>query len=235
MIKDNKVVQLLLTLCVGIVIGVVVYPTKSIREEERSTYQQQLSKLTEQHSAELSSTKQDLRKKEIELKEFKQDTEKKMVKLTQQVSDLKSKQKTAYYKVIKPDGTIEIKKFSESEVTESTQVVSQIQEEFKEKITSLEKRWSEIHEKRVSDIKKEFDSKESQYQLTIAKLEKEKKVDINPKRFGLELGYTTLSRYYVHTTADVVGPLFLGLHGDIDSSLSINQGGALGLGVGIRF
>lgn len=234
-VKDSRLIQLILTLCLGVIIGALAYPSKSIREEERSTYQNQLTKLKEQHASELSSAKQEFSKKETEFKEFKQDTEKKLVKLTQQVTDLKSKQKTSYYKLIKPDGTIEIKKFSESEVTESTKVVSKIQEEFKERISSLEKRWSDIHEQRVLDIKKQFDTKESEYQLTIAELKKEKKIEINQKRFGLEFGYTTQSRYYVHSTADVVGPVFFGLHGEIDSSLSINQNGALGLGVGIRF
>lgn len=234
-VRESRLIQLILTLCLGVIIGALAYPSKSIREEERSIYQHQLAKLKEQHAVELSSVKQEFSKKETELKDFKQDTEKKLIKLTQQVSDLKSKQKTSYYKLVKPDGTIEIKKFSESEVTESTKVVSTIQEEFKQRISSLERRWSDIHEQRVTDIKKQFDAKESEYQLTIAELKKEKKIDINQKRFGLEFGYTTQSRYYVHSIADVVGPVFFGLHGEIDSSLSLNQNGALGLGVGIRF
>jgi hypothetical protein len=235
LVKESRLLQLILAMCSGVIIGAVFYPTKSIREEERSLYEQKLAKVKDQHSVELSTVKQDLQKRETELKTFKQESEKKTLRLTQQISDLKSKQKTAYYKLIKPDGTVEIKKFSESEVTESTKVISQIQEEFRLQISSLESRWSEIHEKRVSDIKKTFDTKESEYQTTIAKLEKEKKIEINQKRFGVEFGYTSSSRYYVHSSADIVGPVFFGLHGEIDSSFLINQGGALGFGLGIRF
>src|SRR5690606_32585529 len=119
--------------------------------------------------------------------------------------------------------------FSESEVTESTKVIAQIQEEFKTKIESIEKKWSDVHRERVLELKKEYDSKLEEYQKKIVELEKDKIVDINKKSFGVEVGLVTGLNYYGHVTYDVFGPFFLGLHTQLGSSVSA------GAGIGIRF
>ena len=130
-----------------------------------------------------------------------------------------------------PDGTIEIKKFTESEVNESSKVITQIQEEFKTKIDKIETKWSEIHKERVAKLQKDFDSKESGYQKTIEELTKSKTVSVNEKHFGLEAGMMSNKNYYGHVTADLWGPVFVGVHGEVGA----NNDNKLGAGIGLRF
>jgi uncharacterized membrane-anchored protein YhcB (DUF1043 family) len=218
-------------LLIGVTIGAVFYPTKKIEEKLHYQYQQEISSLKEVHSKEVQEVNEKYASSLKENKELHIETERKVSKLTTEIKSLQSKQKTAYYKLIKPDGTIEIKKFTESEVNESSKVVTQIQEEFKTKIDKIETKWSEIHKERVAKLQKDFDSKESGYQKTIEELTKSKTVSINEKRFGLEAGMMTNKNYYGHATADLWGPVFIGIHGE----LGANNDNKLGAGVGLRF
>ena len=218
-------------LLIGITIGAIFYPTKKIEEKITAKYEQEISSLKEVHSKEQSELTEKYAASLKENKELHIESEKKITKLTSEVKNLQSKQKTAYYKLIKPDGTIEIKKFTESEVTESTKVVTQIQEEFKTKIDKIETKWAEIHKERVTKLQKDFDSKESEYKKTIEELTKSKTVSINEKRFGLEAGMMSNKNYYGHATADLWGPVFVGIHGEIGS----DNDNKLGAGLGIRF
>lgn len=219
----------MLTLIIGVTIGAVFYPTKRIEERERQKHEEETRTLKEQHSKEISSIQDKYNAKTQEVTEIKIEMERKVTTLTTQVKELKSKQKTSFYKLIKPDGTIEIKKFSETEVDESTRVITQIQEEFRQKIDSIEKKWSEIHKERVEKLSKEFTAKEQEYKRKLDELEKSKVTEINKKSFGVEAGMLLNANYYGHATYDVVGPLFLGLHAEFGTS---STGGA---GVGIRF
>jgi hypothetical protein len=221
-----------LTLLFGLILGAVFYPTKNIEEKVSQKYEQEIASLKEQHSKELTRSKETLDASVRQYSQQLSEKEKKISILMSQVTDLKSKQKTVYYKVIKPDGTIEIKKFSETEVSESTKVVTQIQEEFKEKLAAIEKKYEEIHTKRVVELKKEFNSKEQEYKKTIASLEQSKTTTANPKKFGAEVGYNTEKQYYIHGTGTLVGPLFLGLHGESNRQTDKKS---IGLGIGINF
>lgn len=218
-------------LLIGITIGAVFYPTKKIEEKLTYKFQQEISSLKEVHAKEVQEVTEKYTSSLRENKELHIESERKISKLTSEVKNLQSKQKTAYYKLIKPDGTIEIKKFTESEVNESTKVVTQIQEEFKTKIDQIETRWSEIHKERVAKLQKDFDSKESGYQKTIEELTKSKTVSINEKRFGLEAGMMSNKNYYGHATADLWGPVFVGVHGEVGT----NNDNKLGAGIGLRF
>jgi hypothetical protein len=229
LIAGSKILQLILIFLLGMIIGVVFYPTKHIETKLTKIHQEEIATLKEQHQKELSVEHDKYSKLETNSKEYHVQSELNISKLTTQVSTLKSKQKTSYYKLVKPDGTVEIKKFTESEVDESTKVVTSIQEEFKQKIDSIEKKWESIHKDRVAEIQKDFSSKEETYKKTIDELQKSKVVDINKKSFGLEAGALLNGNYYGHVTYDVLGPLFLGLHSQLGTSPT---GGA---GIGIRF
>jgi uncharacterized membrane-anchored protein YhcB (DUF1043 family) len=223
-------IRYVLVLLVGITVGAVFYPTKTIEEKLTYKYEQEISKQKETYEKSISDITEKYAESLKENKELHIESEKKISKLTSEVRDLKSKQKTAYYKLIKPDGTIEIKKFSESEVTESTKVVTQIQEEFKTKIDQIETKWSEIHKERVSKLQKEFASKETEYQKTIEELQKSKKVTVNEKHSSIEAGMMTDKSYYGHVTTDLWGPVFIGVHGEKSENDT-----RVGAGVGIRF
>jgi hypothetical protein len=235
MIQDllsNQYVKLIGTLLIGITIGALFYPTKHIEEKLTQKHQEEITALKETHQKEVSDVLERYSATLKENKELHIESEKKITKLTEEVKTLQSKQKTAYYKIVRPDGTIEIKKFTESEVNESSKVVTQIQEEFKKKVDSIETKWSEIHKERVAKMQSEFNSKESEYKKTIDELQKSKTVTINEKHFGIEAGILTNKDYYGHATMDVWGPMFLGVHGELGQN---GHDSRLGAGVGLRF
>jgi hypothetical protein len=224
-------VRLVGVLLLGVTIGAIFYPTKRIEEKITQKYEQEIATIKETHQKEVDSVQEEFLKVASEYHSYHDEMEKKVSSLTVEVKTLQSKQKTAYYKIVKPDGTIEIKKFTESEVNESSKVITQVQEEFKRKVESIETKWQSIHETRVTQIKKEFDSKESEYKKTIEELSKSKTVSVNEKRFGLEAGMLSDKNYYGHATADLWGPVFVGVHGE----LGPNNDNKLGAGVGLRF
>lgn len=217
-------------LILGVTVGALFYPTSRIEEKLTKKYEQEILSLKETHAKETQELNEKYLTKVEENFNLKIETEKKLSVLALEIRDLKSKQKTAYYKLVKPDGTIEIKKFSETEVTESSKVIVQIQEEFKQKIDQIEIKWSEIHKERVSKIQKDFNNKESEYQKTIAQLQFSKTTTTNEKRFGLEIGLLTDKSYYAHSTMDLWGPLYLGVQGQMNDKQK-----EIGLGIGLRF
>ena len=223
-------VRLVGVLLIGITIGVVFYPSKRIEEKSTSKYEQEIASIKEVHSKELKEVNDKYSSSLLENKELHVQSEKKISSLTTEVKNLQSKQKTSYYKIVKPDGTVEIKKFSESEVSESSSVITQIQQEFKNKIDQIDTKYATIHKERVEKIQKDYQSKEQEYQKTIAELTKSKVTTTNEKRFGIEAGMNQDKDYYGHATADLWGPVFLGIHGEIKKDDS-----KLGAGIGIRF
>lgn len=225
-------VRLVGVLLVGITIGVVFYPSKRIEEKLTQKHQEEIAILKESHSKETKDLTEKYDSVVAESKSIKSESERKISKLTDEVKTLKSKTKVATYKLVKPDGTIEERTFTENEVDESSHVVTQIQEEFKQKVESIENRYAAIHSERVLALKKEFDSKESEYKKTIDELQKSKTVSVNEKRFGIEAGITNEKNYYGHATMDVWGPTFVGVHGQVGPN---NDSNNLGIGLGLRF
>lgn len=235
MLKDllqKEWFRLVGVLLIGITIGVIFYPSKRIEERLSQKHQEEISLLKDQSSKEKIELNEKLSIAEKQTRESHIQSEQKISKLTEEIKTLQSKQKTSYFKLIKPDGTVEIKKFTESEITESSKVISSIQEEFKQKIDSIEIKWSTIHQERLLKIQREFELKENQYKKTINELEYSKVTQTNEKKFGIEAGITSDKNYYGHATIDIWGPTFIGLHGEVDSSNTNNK---LGVGLGLRF
>ena len=228
-VKNTSWVQFLIVLIVGVAIGALFYPTKHIVETERQKHEEETKILKEQHSKELSQVHETLDKTTQSYAEFRKESDHKISTLTTENVTLKSNVKTSYYKIVKPDGTIEIKKFSETQVDESKQVITSIQEEFKEKVASIETKWETIHKDRVATLSKQFDLKEAEYKHRIDEFEKSKVTDINKKSFGVEAGILTDLTYYGHITYDIFGPIFLGLQSQFGTSTGA------GVGLGLRF
>jgi hypothetical protein len=227
----NEVFRSFLILIVGVTIGILFYPSKRIEEKISQKYEKQVSLLKEEHKKEIENLTEkysaSLKQTLVKLEE----SEKRVSHLLIDIRDLKSKQKVAKFKIVRPDGTIEEKEFTETETSESSKVITQIQEEFKTKIAQIEQKWADIHKQRVLELKRDFEKKQSEYESTIASLKKEKKETVNEKRFGLEIGLLNNKNYYGHGTMDLWGPMFIGLHGEMGQ---INNS-QFGIGVGIRF
>ena len=218
-------------LLIGITIGVLFYPTKRIEERMTIKHNAETAALRDHWAAANQRDREEFQAKLQEEKTLRIESEKKVVQLTSEVKTLQSKQKTAYYKIVRPDGTIEEKQFTSSEVNESSQVITQIQVEFKTKIEQIESKWMEIHKKRVTELQTEFASKEASYKKTIYEMEHTRVETVNEKRFGIEAGLMGNKNYYGHATMDVWGPVFLGLHAEVGT----NNDNKLGAGLGLRF
>lgn len=221
-----------LVLVAGVALGALFYPTSHIEERLKSEYEQTIAQEKNTHAVEMKNLTDKYEKEVAERKTLEVETSKKITSLTIQVRDLKSKTKESYYKIVKPDGTIEIRKFKESEVDESTKVIASVKEEFDTKIKEINDRYEKVHRERVLAIKNEFDEKEKNYQQTISKLEKEKITDINPRKGSLELGYLSNRYMYIHTTYDLFGPVFLGVQTQYNPT---DVGFAAGGSIGFRF
>lgn len=230
-ILTNKFVQIAIALLAGLMIGAIFYPSKTITEEERQRYEEKIEKKVEE--------KEKLRKElteKIDLEkekntELRVETERKIAVMKTEIRELQAKTKKKTFKLVKPDGTIIEKTFSESEVNESTKVITEVREEFNQKVTSIEKKWMKVHKERVDKIKKDYSKKEEKYKETIAELSKKKEVKINERKFGVAIGYLSNENYYSNVSYDIAGPLFLNLHTESDFRGDF----AAGLGIGLRF
>lgn len=228
-VKESKTLQLLLSIVVGIVIGATFYPTKHIETKIKQQYEEELSNIKDQHLKEMSDQKIKLENEKEQYRIYRISTEDKISKLTTQIVHLKSRKITNYYKIIHPDGTVEVKASSETDTEETNKIVTKIKEEFKQKIEETEKKWEKVYKERLTIVKKEFDSKEQEYVKKINELSQVKVEDINKKTSSLEVGALLGGSYYGHTTHDIFGPFFIGAQAQLGASNNV------GLGIGFRF
>jgi len=187
--------------------------------------------LEETHKHTEESLKASLDASQKEKKDLEVTTTTKIAKLTTENSQLKSKKTETYYKIVHPDGTIEIRSQKATETDQSNQIVTSVKQEFDQKVKQLEEKYQAIHKERVQQIQEDFSKKEEKYQETIASLQKDKTVEVNQKKYGVEVGYLSNKDYYGHVNIDVFGPMFLGLQ----TQTNFSNNNAVGAGIGIRF
>ena len=234
-IKDNAWVRYVGLFMLGCAIGAIFYPSKTIIREVKVEDTEKIERLTK----ELTNTKKEhadkLDQQEKTSKKKITEFSSKVTSLKSEVHDLKSKVKTSYYKLIKPDGTIEERRFTESEVTESTKVVESIRSEFNKKVTEIEDKWMTIHRERLTKITVEHKKEVDEYIERIHKLESKEEIKINERNTQVELGMLTNSNYYMHVTRELFGPFFLGVHTQAGFGLVDDPGVAIGGGLGLRW
>jgi K+/H+ antiporter YhaU regulatory subunit KhtT len=230
---NSQWTRYIICLLAGATIGVIFYPSKRTEETVAQKYEQQISELKQTHDSELKTQQKQFSELSEKYSSYKEESERKISSLTVENQKLSSKKKRSYYKIIHPDGTIEIKEISESQTDQSSQVTSQIQDEFKQKLDSIEQKWKTIHETQILELQKKFDEKEADYQKEIESLKVTKVTTVNEKKFSIEGGILSDSAYYMHATMDVWGPFFIGLHGEMNHIQA--EEGKLGLGIGLRF
>ena len=217
---------------IGIAIGAIFYPSKTIETEERHKFEQTITKL----QAEKETTKtfyQDLYNKEVvENKQYQEESTKKIDSYKEENFKLKQKVSEKRYKIVRPDGTIEEKWFKDSETDVVSSAVTQIKSEFTLKVKSIETKWMKIHEERIKKIKKEHEASIVSLSSTRSETVKKKKVEINKRSFGASFGVMTDEKLFSSITYDVFGPMFLNLHLEADRSFGDKE---VGIGIGIRF
>ena len=243
----NKYTPYALAFVGGIVLTIIVYPSGSITKTERSKIEEEIrssyeTKLQESesilkseresHQKEINSIKQETSKRELEMST-------KINSLVTENSSLKQRTKMVTIEKIYPDGRIERKTISTSELESETQTIARIQQEADQKIKDTVDKLNEDHAKEIaektSDLRSKVDSLSTTLQTSerLLKEEREKTSSIikNPRPFALGLGLNTDKQYTVETQYTFWGPVYLGA--------SYDRGGIsndrAGLSLGIRF
>jgi hypothetical protein len=225
----NKYVQWILILLVGIAIGAIFYPSKTIRIEEQQKYEKKLKRVEEQHLKILS---EQTSKYEAELKVNKSimdEAHEKFHSLKKENHELRQKTDEGTLKIIKPDGTIVEKTYKKTETEQLSQITTEITQEFNHKVKSIESKWKTIHSQRISKIKKDFDKKINEKIYEISELKRKKTVEINKRSFGIAVGFLSSEEYYFNISYDIFGPVFLNAHTETNFQDDFAVGGGLGL------
>jgi uncharacterized coiled-coil protein SlyX len=226
-IAGSKLLQFVLVFGAGLVIGALFYPTKHIETKTSQKYEQQITDLKTQQGQQVQTMQKQIDTVTQQNKKLTSQYQAKIASLTTQVQSLQSKKKTSYYKLVKPDGTVVIKSNTENDTDESDQVVTQVQQEYQQKITQLQTTMTQQHQQEISTLQKQWSDKEQQYQKTIASLQTSKVVDINQKNFGIDVGWLTDNTYFGDATYTLLGPIYVGIQVQAGSTNAF--GGLIGL------
>lgn len=231
-ILSNKYVRYLVTLGIGVTIGAIFYPSKSIDREIETSYQKKIEKLQEEKFSLQKEHQEKMHKYLKESLEFEVSLRKKYESVKTENKQLQQKIKEKTLKIVKPDGTIVEETVKESETEVVSKIVTEIREEFNTKVKSIENKWETIHTDRVTKIKQEYEKKLKEKDETISTLKKKEKVEINKKNFGLAFGVLDNKSYYTNGSYDIFGPVFLNMHFQSDEQFNEKRGG---IGFGVRF
>ena len=236
----NRYIQVAIALGLGITIGTLFYPTKTIEEKIRtevtSAYETKITELKESHAKEEATLEAEKRTVQQSLIQYTNESSTKIASLTTEVKNLKLKTKESYYKLIKPDGTIVEKRLKESDLEQTSKIVTEVRQEFSSKIANIKKMYTTAYTKQIAKVKKHFEEKLAKAKSETKTITVTKYIDrivkINEKQGGMDLGLTNDMDVYVNTNYDIWGPIYLGLHGKVNKTRSKYQVGA---GIGVRF
>lgn len=231
-----------LAVATGLVVGVVFDPWKTITEIETSklkeSYELKIQEIQKTHTEETQQLSQKLSTQESESRTREFELSKRVETLTQENKSLKQSSKKQKFKLVKPDGTIIEKEMEESNSEEVTSVVTQVREEFNQKVKTIEDRWKKVHEERVVELKKKFDQElekaRSEQKVVEKTVEKEKIVEVNKKKLRPEVGAAYDKEEllgYFHLSYPVAGPIFIG--GGVSGNKT--NFGDVRMGVGLEF
>ena len=228
----NKYVLPIVCLLGGIAIGFMFYPSQTFTSEERARYEKELESTRQFTLDRIHDEMERARVAEESLKEYKRESETKVSSLKTENTRLKKKVKERIVKIVTPDGTIREEIVRESDTQVVSQIVTDIKQEFTEKVSSIEQKWKTIHKQRVSKIKEDYEEKLSQKEKVISEYSKKEVKKVNERNFGISLGYTSDKTFFSSITYDVYGPFFLDLHLETDKEFNDSSAGAA---VGISF
>lgn len=201
----------------GILVGYFLSPTQSIKRE--------LREVKETHAKEMETLREDIVQQGQSQGIYEEIASRTIDNLTVTNTELRASMKRRRFKLVKPDGTIIEKEWEESETQKSTQIVTQIREEFNTKIKSVETKWKSVHIRRIKKIKKEYEEKLSKVQVET--------IEINKKNLRPEIGVTSSIDVYLHASYPLWGPVFIS--GGVSYDPFIDQElGEFRLGLGLE-
>ena len=226
-LMQNQSLKYIVTLIIGISVGVIFYPSKRVEEKVTKKYEQSIANLKSENNKELSKQQDSYNSLLKEYHTYTSNSESKISLLTTQISSLKNSKKTTYTKVVHPDGTVEIKKTSDDETASTSSTVSQLQQEYQQKIEEFTQKIKDEHTQKITEIQKDFSSKEESYKKTIEEMQKTKITSINEKHFGLNIGMLNDKTIFGNANMDIWGPIYI----DLFTNMKSNSG----VGIGVRF
>ncbi len=228
----NNYVRYGLALLIGMAIGAIFYPSKTITSEERTKFEQAISTLEYEKKVTQEFYQGQYDEEVQSNREYREEISRNTETLREENFKLKQRVSEKRFKIVRPDGTIEERWFKESETDVISSTVTKIKEEFTRKVTSIERKWMKIHEKRIRKIKEDYEKKLAANSNTRSETFKKTKTEINKRSFGISLGITSEKNYFSSVTYDIFGPMFLDLHLESDKHFDDKE---IGLGIGIRF
>lgn len=229
---DKQWVRYILILLVGIGVGAIFYPSKTITKEEEITLKQKIERLETEKKNITSFFEKRLEMEIYQGKKYHEQVTKEIDSLKEENTTLKQKVSEKKFKIVRPDGTIEEQWFKDSESEVVTSTVTKIKSEFNRKVESIENKWKNMHEERVKKVKEDYEKKIAELREHEATKTTKEKIEINKHNFGVSLGYTTEQNYFSSVTYDIYGPFFLDVHLESDKQFGDKE---IGFGVGLRF
>lgn len=229
---QNMYFRYVLVLLIGITVGVVLYPTKSVEETIKKRYEKELIAKTQEFNTQLKTQAELIDNMFQKHTEYRENSFKKYAEYESRISILLAKTKESTFKLVKPDGTVVEKTFKSSETSETTEYIKQVKEEFNRKVQSIENKWMRIHTERIETLNKTQEKKLEEYRRQVDEEYANKVTKTNEKKFYTEFGYTKEKKYYLHNSYALWGPIFVGSHLDGKED-GTDIGG--GVGVGIRW
>lgn len=231
-LKKNLWALSIVTFIIGVVLGVVLYPSRRIEEQLKRKYEAELSKQTETLRAENKTLNQQLDEFHALATKISEEQQAEINQLRAQVREFESNSHEEEIQIIRADGSREIRRIKDTHTKELTKVTEEInskwEKKFQEATTEFNHKVQSVQEQSQLLLA----TKEKEHQRIIEELKASKVTTINQKRFGLEAGVLTTRSFYGHATMDVAGPFFIGLQ---VQGLSATVPTAAGIGVGVRF
>ena len=231
----------------GVILTIVLYPSGSMTQTEKSKIEQEIRSSYEaklQESDTLIKSERESNQKQID--SIKQESAKKELEMSTKInslvtenSSLKQKTKMVTIEKIFPDGRIERKTISTSELESETQTIARVQQEADQKLKETVSALNEQHVKEISEKTSSLNSKIETLSLNLQtsekllKEEREKTTSYtkNPRPFAVGIGLNTDKQYTVETQYTFLGPIYLGASYD-KGGISNDRAGLL---LGIRF
>lgn len=229
-IAANKWTQIVGALVAGIMLGMFVMPTKETTEDVTAQYEKEIQILKTEHAKETSYLRASIDFLAARQKQLVDSYEAKINTLTSQVRELTSHRVEIYYKIVKPDGTIEEKRYIETEDKVKETMLAEMKSEYERQMKVTEQEYQKRSEQQIVSVKAEYQVKVDTLERELSKYKNSTQTVTNPKKLGAEIGFNTDQRVYLHTTYDAWGPIFIG--GQIEKGTTST---GAGIGIGVRF
>lgn len=223
-------VQIVGAFAAGALACTLLYPTKTITSKITKDYETKIQQIQEQHKIETTSLQTKVDSLTQTNKSLTEKYESKISELKTQITNISSHKVEVHYKLTKPDGTIEERSYLETEDQASQTMISEMKAEYDRQLQQTESTYQKKSEELVAQTRAQYDLQISTLKTELSKYTNSSTVTVNAKKLGLEVGYNTDFRTYLHGTYDIWGPVFIGAQ--IDKGIKSSGGG---LGIGIRF